>query len=263
MIFSRHNKNDEWDVAIDTFERRESRSEQGTDKWLEKGKPEVFAERNAFYEKRSWHVFRAQIDHKLERTETRSRLNWTLVFSGLAFASSIAVIILVATNVQEVVPPAADSGIRSKGGETTGAPVLSAEPAQLLLFANGQAVQNGSAITVGSVLTFSVNTLTHDHVTVFGVEENGTITAYYPDQSGHSMLVGQGRGLRLPDQVTLDSSAGQERFFAVFSSSPLAWSDVQRAANDAWTASGGQLTDMGGPGLPDTQEASVWFDKQR
>ena len=84
-----------------------------------------------------------------------------------------------------------------------------------------------------------------DHVFVFGEEENGVLTPYYPDDmEGSSILVGIGRGLMLPDSVQLDDSLGRECMVAVFSQTPLSWVDVQALRHNRLGAHDGMLMEQ-------------------
>lgn len=252
----------EWDAAIDAFPRRADRA-GGTDRWLPSGDPEVCFERAQFLEAQPWRSMRARLDQAVEREATRSRLNWTLGFSGLGLAVSVAVLLVVFA-----FPPADPVGldrgevptIRSKGGAVAASPTFGAP--QLHVRVDGSAVVSGEELTPGSELVFSVDTEGYDHVLVFGVEESGTITPYYPDDArGRSLMVGRGRGLGLPDSVVLDDAVGQERLVAIFSNRPLTWARVHAAATEALEATG--VAGMRPLGIPETGEASIWFVKRQ
>jgi len=136
-------------------------------------------------------------------------------------------------------------GIRARGGGGGGAPLLAERP-QLLLTVDGSNVEAGAFVSNGARVKFSVNSGTYDHVLVFGVEVDGTLTPYYPQGPGQSLLVGRGRGLPLPDGIVLDGLAGKERFVAVFSSRPLTFDEVKKARQAGQTLTG-------------TEEAIVWL----
>lgn len=264
----------EFDDALAAFERSGKRG-PGTDRWLERGAPDVMAERQTFYEAHPWRVFRAQLDQRLERTETRTRLRWTMLFSGLGFATSVAVILLVATRwvpAPQVEPlPAPLDGIQMKGGDASGPVAPVTAPPRLIVQADGVELVDGATIAWDAELVFLVDSVGWDHVIVFGVEEDGTVTPYYPEEAdGQSLLIGQGQALRLPDSVILDGTPGNERFVAVLSSAPLPWVSVEAA----WAGTGdGGLPAMsaervealgldGALGLEGTREVSVWFVKR-
>jgi len=251
---------DDWDDALDAFDA--GREGEGTDRYLQTSDLEVSAERREFLEQHPWPVFRSQVEHRVERTETRTRLNWTLWFSGLAFASSMAVVLLLVTSrAPEIAPPVEDP-IRVKGGDNGGIVAPIGGPV-LHVSADGMAITGRSAVSPAAELKFTVDTGAYDHVFVLGVEQSGAITAYYPEQeSESSLLVGRGRGIALPDSVVLDGSLEPERFVAVFSNEPLDWEQIKGAASSAWVAGGAKLQTMGALESEGTQEASVWCDKQ-
>ena len=257
-------RRDDWDDALDAWEARDARPE-GPDRLLRPGDPTAHAERREFLERNPWPVFRAQVDHRLERTETRSRLNLTLWFSGLGLATSVAVAVLFfLTPPASVVMPQEDAGlVRTKGGAVVG-PLAPLPKASLQLQTEGRDIQSGTAVRAGAELHLSVSTHVHDHVFIFGIERDGTLSAYYPDleEGSESLLLGLGQRLGLPDSVELDESLHDERFVAVFSSQPLAWAQVRQAATRAWRRCDGLLSRMGPLGIPDTEEDAVWIGKR-
>lgn len=256
-------KRDEWDDAMDAFARRPDRSE-GTDRHLRHGDPEVAFERREFLEQRPWPIFRSQLNHRVERTETHSRLNLTLWFSGLGLATSVAVALLLLLGPSErLLLPSAEpgDGIRTKGGDGVG-PVAPAPAAQLVVMVGDRRLGARATVAPDAILHFSVSSGAFDHVLVFGIEADGTVTPYYPDSdSGQSLWVGRATGRGLEDSVALDGRPIRERLIAVFSSAPLPWSVVRTAAARAFERAGRTLERMGPLGLPDTGESSVWLDK--
>lgn len=249
---------DDWDVAITEFENQRMQSNHQASK-----EPE-FVERQAFLEKHSWPVFRAQLDHRFERHRVRSRLNWTLWFSGMGLAASVAVVLVLllpqrmATEISESSTP----GIRTKGGGAEAASVTAVTPT-LTLKVGDRSISNGQNVAPGDNVKLFVTSGNYDHVLVFGVEESGALTPYYPESaSGSSLLVGQGRGLPLPDGVQLDATLGVERFVAVFSKQPISWQSVLPRGQDAWMNAGERVKAFGTLDLPGTAEASVWFTKE-
>ncbi|MFT7625075.1 MAG: hypothetical protein ACI9WU_004266 [Myxococcota bacterium] len=246
----------DWDGALDDFDALRARRPQPTVIDLD-------AERRAFLVSKPWSSFKADIAQRLDRTDTRSRLNWTLWLSGLAFACSAAVALVTVVSQPMVSSGPVDpySQIRSKGGGTAGV-TFDGEPVRLEVLADGQAIVEGAQLTQGAELTFRVDSGAYDHVIVFSVEASGTITPYYPDMaSGSSVVIGRGRGLWLPDSVVLDDSLQAERLVAVFSAQPLDWSVVRAAA--VRVVAEGSGIQFGALDLPKTQEASIWFGKAR
>jgi hypothetical protein len=251
-------QHDDWDEAISAFDQQRLEASDHV-----QDEPE-FAERQAFLEKHSWPVFRAQLDHRHERHRVQSRLNWTLWFSGMGLAASVAVVLVLLMPPREsaLVSQSTAPGIRMKGGATEVTPVNAITPTLTLKLAD-LSVADGQKIVPGSHIKLLVTSGNYDHVLVFGVEESGALTPYYPESTaGSSLLVGQGRGLPLPDGIQLDDALGVERFVAVFSKQPISWQAVSNRARSVWMNAGQRVKTFGTLGLPDTAEASVWFIKE-
>jgi hypothetical protein len=256
---------DEWDWsgAIDALEER-----RAADRKAIALQVVDTTERDTFYERNPWHRFRAGLNDRLERGRVRRGLRLSMWFSGLGLAATAALVVILimpnqtTNNVSESGVPVQDqSTIRTKGAaQATKVPV---ERPQLTLYANRVAVQNGSVISPDAHLTFHVNTGRYDHVFVFGVEENGTLTTYYPlREDGSSLMTGRVKGMQLPDGVELDGISGKEKMVAIFSTRPLNWHAVRAVAERSWKAADGRLESMGELGMEDTTEVSLWFDKQ-
>ncbi len=209
------NMDAEWDAAIDALDAQRARRE-------EPSLFEVDAERRAFLVEHPWSTFKARVEARLERTDTRRRLNWTLWFSGLASACSLAVVFLVVAS-QSTVPSllggavgddlaGLEDNIRSKGGEGPANGVVAGEiEATLRVIVDGRAITPGESLAAETELTFQVDSGDYDHVLVFSLEASGAITPYYPEsESGQSLAIGRGRGLWLPDSVVLDDSPHSE-----------------------------------------------------
>ncbi len=262
MLFNTGRRN-EWDDAIDAFEGREGRPE-GTDRFLRTGDPEVAFERREFLEKHPWRVFRAQLEHRVERTETRGRLNLMIWFSGLGLATSVAVALLMLVGTPErVLSPASDpnDGIRTKGPNEGGF-LLPAEKPSLIVKVNGQSVGSRAEVSPRAELSFLVSSGSYDHVLVFGVERDGALSPYYPEEeAGVSLIVGRARGMALPDSVKLNGDPASERIVAVFSSAPLRWSEVRKAAQLAFERGGRSLEGMRRLEILGAEEVAIWLDK--
>jgi len=98
----------------------------------------------------------------------------------------------------------------------------------------GTPVAEGQELHEGDVLRFTYESLDYDYVYLFSVDEWGRMSSYYPDRKGFSVPIVRGRGIPLPGGVMLDDFVGFERFYAIFSDSPLGQADVQAAAGTAF-----------------------------
>jgi hypothetical protein len=249
------NQHDPWDDAIEAFSREQN----------EKSDPlPDYVAREQFQERNPWPIFRAQLDQRYERHVMKKRLNWTMGFSALGLAASTAIVLMLVAPTHLLTPQSPVSPeIRAKGSQEPAATLPGIQPA-LEMQMDGQFIAAGSTLQPLATVKLFVTTGTYDHVLVFGVEQSGRLTPYYPEQPNEgSLLVGKGRGLPLPDAIELDDSLGTERFVAIFSSRPLTWARVREAASQAFTASGARLNAMGKIELPNTEEASIWFVKRQ
>lgn len=98
---------------------------------------------------------------------------------------------------------------------------------------------------------------------VFGIDELGAITQYYPESGDESIAIVPGRDLPLPGSIILDDYVGLERFVTIFSSKPLASAAVSRAATEAYSLARrrGGLREMGRLELEGTAQASFVIRK--
>lgn len=258
---------DEWDSAIDAFENRAIRPE-GTDRFLRMGNFEVAAERRAFLIEHPWSSFRERVGPAFERAEAKRRLRLTFWFSAGGFATSMAALlaffVIGPGTTAEWSGSAAGDGIGLKGEAAVTGTVSETNAIRLHLFADEQPVHSGQVLPAAAELTFQVDTGDYDHVMIFGVEDSGVITPYYPEsQAGRSLLLGRGSGHRLPDSVVLDGVSGRERFVALFSETPLLFSQVQSAVLDAWRLSDGRVDRMEAIRVDAAiGEESIWFEKR-
>ena len=266
-MMSKRYGSEQWDRALDGLHAK--RGEEGQSaRWLKANHPEFVDERRSFYEHTPWHRFRASVIDKVERYRMRRRMSLSVWLSGLGVAVSVgvALLLMVLSSTSPVRPSdVAVDTIRVKGSAPGVQPAIidALEVPELMVFADGQPVESGAVIQADALLMFRLNSFQFDHVIVFGVEEDGSISPYYPERaSGQSVLVGQGRGIPLQGGVRLDGRLGRERFVAVFSKTPLAWRVVQNAAQEAWKTGAFRVDSLRAVGLEDTAEATIWFDKQ-
>ena len=219
----------DWDAALDAYEQ--SRGE-GVSRLLRSGDPEVAFERREFLREQPWRIFSAQVEQRLSRVRTSRVLRWTTGFAGLGFIFSTAAALFVFNNATVVVQ---EPEVRTKGVGSIG--VIEQPTSALRLYVDGEAVGAGAALKSGSEIQFEVDTVGYDHVFVYGVEADGALSPYYPDDTtGTSMLIGIGRGLMLPDSVQLDDAMGRECMVAVFSRTALTWETVRRIRDQLATA---------------------------
>jgi hypothetical protein len=255
-----HFSDKQWDDAIDLFDEREDKAAQG---WMRETGPEVRGEKEAFFVRYPWTAFRERLKNEFERSRFRQRLSFNSWLSGLGLAASLAIVLLlvIPQSVEKDAGVPGDAGIRDKGHVSGQNPLQTADAPAFRVLQNERVLQDGAVLKAGDRLEFSVDTGAYDHLFIFGIEENGTLTPYYPEE-GASLMVGRTRGFALPDHIELDEYVGQERIVALFSKRALSWSMIMNLAQQKWNESGKDLRSMADLGLAETQEAAFWFVKQ-
>jgi hypothetical protein len=186
----------------------------------------------------------------LERRRRSTRLG-----SFLAFASGAAAAVLLVALVGPMVPKgpgtegraAGTEGgagnpfglvgqLRDKGMTGPRSAVAVENPAvsfHKLVGSSSVPLSDGALLKEGDVLRFFYDSGSFDYVFLLSVDAWGRVSSYYPDGSGFSVPVVRGRNLPLPGGVMLDDFVGYERFYAIFSRTPLSRGDVEAAV---WTA---------------------------
>lgn len=141
-----------------------------------------------------------------------------------ALASAAAVILALGLRSGDVVPTQDAGDIQTKGGT------------QLLVFARSdgrtrQLVSGQSGARPGDQVRF-VLTATSEHsryLLLASVEASGKTNVYWPAQGQRSGAIGGAGRFEVPGSVVLDAAPGPERVFALLSSAPLDFTDVQPA----------------------------------
>jgi len=125
-------------------------------------------------------------------------------------------------------------------------------------------LRGGEILHAGDLLRFSYSSTRDDFLFLFGVDDHGTVSSWYPDRKGASIPIERGREITLPDGVLLDEYVGHERFFALFTSQPLSHRAVEVAVQASlmrlWAAGKGvrELETLPLPG----HLVSVHFEKR-
>ena len=73
----------------------------------------------------------------------------------------------------------------------------------------------------------------YDFLMLVSVTGDGDVAVFYPMEEGPSIPILRGRGVPLHGAVQLDDHLGPERFFALFSATPLAWEQVEAAVSES------------------------------
>jgi hypothetical protein len=75
------------------------------------------------------------------------------------------------------------------------------------------------------------------YLIIVNVDNDGRVTAYYPDETGSSLVIRKGEKVFLPGSIRLDEYIGKERIFAVFTRKPILFQAIESAVQKAWRQS--------------------------
>ena len=179
-------------------------------------------------------AFRARADIAAASAEILARLEapprqprWAAFWRPiLAAATSVALLAGLAV----VLMPRPDDhrNTRTKGGG--GGPSLE----MYVKDAAGVHVgRNGIRLREGDQIQFRYHAFGKRHLMVVSVDSAGIVSSLYPEQPGSSITV-EPKGVHvLEGSVILDDALGPEHIVALFSDTPLVYTDVKRAADDA------------------------------
>jgi hypothetical protein len=171
-------------------------------------------------------AFAARHRARLERSTSRRR-SWLFAFPlGLGLAAATAAVLFVA------VPHQVDDGYVGIKGTGVSLSFTVRDGASL------RAGVPGEVVTSGTVLQLSYDAGRHTHLALLGVDGAGVVTAYYPDGGDRLAPLPAGSAGAFPFSLTLDGTAGVERFVAVFADEAAPLAPV-RAAVEAMRATGG------------------------
>lgn len=177
------------------------------------------------------------------------RLRWP---AAVAFAALMALALRPA-----LAPSERADEIRYKGA-----------PAQLQVYVRHagetRALRAGEALSEGDQLAFTYTLSQPQHLLLFGIDDEGTISRYFPEPTlAPTAVLSPGSARQLPVGIQLDARRGRERLVALFSATPLEEARARAALSAelrALRARGAGIADLREVSLPATQ-FSVWFEK--
>ena len=179
-------------------------------------------------------------------------------WQGLRWPAAVALAALAALALRPALSPSerADQ-IRYKGA-----------PAQLQVYVRHagetRALRAGEALSEGDQLAFTYTLPQPQHLLLFGIDDEGTISRYFPEpRLAPTAVLPAGSARQLPVGIQLDARRGRERLVALFSATPLEEARARAALSAelrALRARGGGIADLRELSLPATQ-FSVWFEK--
>jgi hypothetical protein len=125
-------------------------------------------------------------------------------------------------------------------------------------------LHQGEALSAGAQLAFTYTVAEPQHLLLFGVDDGGTITRYFPDGNiARSSALSAGATRQLPVGIELDARRGHERLIALFSETVLDEARARAAIETAWRearARGKSVTEPFELPVP-ARQISLWFDR--
>ena len=100
-------------------------------------------------------------------------------------------------------------------------------------------VEDGTRLAPDTLVRFVYDNPDYDYLMLVSVTGDGEVAVFYPMEEGPSIPILRGRGVPLHGAVQLDDHLGPERFFALFSATPLAWEQVETAVAESRGGSAG------------------------
>lgn len=182
------------------------------------------------------------------RTALRRGYAWATASGALALAA-VAMLAL---------PDSSDDAIRYRGTSVS-------LQAYVQHGTGVHALRDGEALPGGTQLAFAYALSEPQHLLLFGIDDAGTITRYFPDSSiAQPSALPAGAKRQLPVGIELDARRGRERLIALFSTEPLDREAARGALESAWRQVRAHGKDISEPlelALP-AKQISLWFDKR-
>jgi hypothetical protein len=200
---------------------------------------------------------RAVAERAAARQDAPSVLRWP-ARRWAAGCAALAAAAVIALALRGALSPSGPDAIRYKGP---------AAALQVYVRSGAQmhALRQGEGLRAGDQLAFTYTLSQPQHLLLYGIDDAGTVTRYFPDPAlapaGTTLPAGVTR--QLPIGIELDARRGRERLVALFSPAPLDEARARAALAAALQAArtrGDGIAELGELSLPAAQ-ASVWFDK--
>lgn len=90
-------------------------------------------------------------------------------------------------------------------------------------------LEDGAHLAPDTRIRFLYDSTDYDYLMLVSITDRGEVSILYPMTEGSSIQVVRGRGIPLHGAVQLDDHLGPERFFALFSPSPMIFEQVETA----------------------------------
>lgn len=214
---------------------------------------ELEAERKAFLVSHPFSAFMADLEKRRPQKASGGFLK--SIFSSGAFRAAVAMagvatLMIVVIGRYERTPE-----ILSKGAVDLRFYVSEAAGKQP---APGK---NGMTLPADSALQFVYSTTSEDpKILLVGVEADGNLSVYFPSGGDQSVDVPVGDQQKLPQALKWEPKTGYERFYAVFSKTPLQVSEIRKALDQLKT-SGKSVEQTSRLPLPYPQASTIIYRK--
>jgi hypothetical protein len=175
-----------------------------------------------------------QIAAQIERRYREGARPWRsfrrFVFPALATVSATAVLlwIILPEDARHTSDPAKASAVAEESILVKGAPQLLIHRQQ---GAQAERLYTGQMVAAGDLLQLEYNAAEARYGVVFSVDGRGSVVLHYPSSAGDPTELSPGGARALPFSYELDDAPGFERFFLVWSNSPIPVDAVLAAAN--------------------------------
>jgi hypothetical protein len=172
----------------------------------------------------------AQIEQRYRESHRSSRSSLRFVLPALATAAAAAVLvwIILPGGTRHSVDPAKVSAVAEEHILVKGAPQLVIHRLQ---GARVERLRPGQTVAAGDLLQLEYNAAEARYGVVFSVDGRGSVALHYPSSAGEPTELSPGGARALPFSYELDDAPGFERFFLVWSNSPIPVDAVLAAAN--------------------------------
>ncbi len=212
------------------------------------------AKRASFLESRPPSVFLAELrEHAKSNTAPTSFFNrvlqsrrWVLAATAAVLVAGLATMLLLTRGEGRDAVHSTYRGISLKGGEDATVGV------SLYVSRNGRdAVPwiRGEPLYRGDILKFGVRSEKDGYVTIVNVDDNGTVSLYYPIGNRAPARVTASKTTVLGGSIVLDDFIGEELIVSFVTSKPISTKSLLDAVRAAVARANGQLSKLSFGGI--------------
>jgi len=94
--------------------------------------------------------------------------------------------------------------------------------------APAEKVNSGVALKKGDRIRFSYASPVDAYLMIIGIEGNGEVNLYFPEEAETSLQISANEHKNLPQAFAVNASQPKERFIALFSKKPLSFAEVKQ-----------------------------------